>query len=288
LPPALRSRCLEVFFKPLAKTSLQVIIKNAAKKIDAHLTQEALEEISRYSTNGRESVNMVQLAAGIAMVEKSPIIDLRIVQKVVNNGRFSPRSEVKIKDEPLVGVVNGLAVFGANVGTLLEIEASVTKAEVGQGVWMVTGIAEEEQIRGGERTIRRKSMAKGAFENVMTVLRNNFGIIGKDFDIHINFPGGIPVDGPSAGISMATVVYSAIHQKKIDNLVAMTGEISVHGKVKPVGGIISKIEAARGGGIKTVLIPQENWLSIFDGLSDINIVPVSELQQVLDLAVLKE
>ncbi len=288
LPPALRSRCLEIFFRPLEKQSIRTITKNAAKKINLQLKEEALEEICRYATNGRESVNMVQLSAGIAMVEKKPSIDLATVQKVINNGRFSPRMEVKIKNEAMVGIVNGLAVYGAGVGTLLEVEASVIPVDCGQGTWTVTGVVEEEQMGGADHTYRRKSMAKGAVDNVMTVLRSKFGIKCKDYDIHVNFPGGIPVDGPSAGISMATAVFSAVKRKKVDNLLAMTGEISVQGKVRPVGGVMSKVEAARSGGIKRVLIPEENWLNIFASLEDIEIIPVSDLQQVIEMALVAD
>jgi Lon-like ATP-dependent protease len=68
----------------------------------------------------------------------------------------------------------------------------------------------------------------------------------------------------------------------------MTGEISVHGKVKPVGGVISKIEAARNAGIKKVLIPQENWLNSFGGNTDIQVAPVRDLNEVLQFALIKE
>jgi len=92
------------------------------------------------------------------------------------------------------------------------------------------------------------------------------------------------VDGPSAGIGMATAIYSSITQQPVDNLLAMTGELSVQGKVKPVGGIISKIEAARRTGLKRVIIPADNWMATLDGIKDIEIIAVKELDQVLSLA----
>jgi len=288
LPPALRSRCMEIFFKPLGHKSIKDITRNAAQKINLLLEEDALEEITRHAGNGREAVNIVQLAAGIAQVEMVPTINQRIVQKVINNGHLSARSEIKIKDTPLVGVVNGLAVYGANVGTLIEVEASVILAEKGRGSWTVTGVVEEEEVGTGGKTLRRKSMALGAVENVMTVLKANFGLNIHDFDIHINFPGGTPVDGPSAGVSIATAIYSALNNVKVNNLVAMTGEISVYGLVKPVGGVISKVEAARSAGIKRVLIPQENWLNIFSSITDIQVAPVRNLNEVLQFALMKE
>jgi Lon-like ATP-dependent protease len=94
LPPALRSRCLEVFFSPLDKEDLKTIAKNAANKISFQITPEALEYITCYAGNGREVVNMVQLAAGIAQVNNSTTINKALIEKVVNNGRFTPSSSI--------------------------------------------------------------------------------------------------------------------------------------------------------------------------------------------------
>lgn len=288
LPPAIRSRCLEIFFKPLGKEAISQITANAAQKISFTLQKEALEEICKYADNGREAVNIVQLAAGMAQVDHKEQIDQGIIQKVINNGRFSPRLDIKPKDLPLIGSVNGLAVMGANVGTLIEVEASVIPVDEGQGKWTVTGVIEEEQIGSGDRSYRRKSMAKGAVDNVMTVLKANCGLSIRNYDIHINFPGGVPVDGPSAGVSMATAVYSALKQTPVDNLMAMTGEVSVHGRVKPVGGVMAKVEAARNAGIKKVLIPQDNWLSIYDSFPGVEVIAVKDIQEVFDLALIKQ
>ncbi|MDD3022457.1 MAG: ATP-dependent protease LonB [Syntrophomonadaceae bacterium] len=286
LPPALRSRCLEIFFKPLQKNEIRSIILTAVKKIKYEMDDNALDEISRYASNGREAVNIVQLAAGMAQMESLSRIDLRLVDKVLNNGHFSPRAEVKMKEKPVIGVVNGLAVSGANLGTLLEVESACIPVEAGKGGWTVTGVVEEEEFTGHDRKFTRKSMAKGAVENVLTVLRANYNLNIADYDIHLNFPGGIPVDGPSAGVSMATSIYSNLNNKLVDNMVAMTGEISVHGNVKPVGGVMSKIEAARRAGIKKVIIPADNWLEIFKSFPDISIIPVHELDEVFNHALL--
>lgn len=284
LPPALRSRCLEVFFSPLDKEDIRTIANNAASKIMCQLTPEALEDITRYASNGREAVNMIQLAAGIAQVQKSSNITKSLIEKVVNNGRFTPRPEVKPCKQPLVGTVNGLAVYGANVGTLIEVEAASIPVASGKGKWTVTGVVDEEQMGGNDRKFTRKSMARGAVENVLTVLRSQYQLNIDDYDIHLNFPGGIPVDGPSAGISMATAIYSSVLGRAVDNTMAMTGEVSVHGKIKPVGGVMSKVDAARKVGIKKVFIPGENWLDIFAQYQDIDIVPIREVGEVLDNA----
>ncbi len=281
LPPALRSRCMEVFFKPLEKGDIETITRNAASKIKFLMEEESLQEIGRHASNGREAVNIVQLAAGIAQMDKSDRIQIKHVEKVLNNGRFSPRSEVKPKDKPCIASVNGLAVHGANQGTLIEVEAKSIKVDPGTGRWTITGVIEEEQFGAKDRRLTRKSMAKGALETVFTVLRSRYGINLYNYDIHINFPGGVPVDGPSAGVSMATAIYSSICELPVDNLLAMTGELSVHGTVKPVGGVISKVEAARKAGIKKVLIPAENWLKIFESYTELNIYPIKDIEQVI-------
>jgi Lon-like ATP-dependent protease len=284
LPPALRSRCMEVFFSPLDKSDIRTIASNAAEKIMCQLTPGALDYITRYANNGREAVNIIQLAAGIAQVQQSNSITRSIIEKVVNNGRFSPRLEVKPGKQPMVGSVNGLAVYGANVGTLIEVEAASIPVARGKGKWTVTGVVDEEQVGGNERRFTRKSMARGAVENVLTVLRSRYQLNIDDYDIHLNFPGGIPVDGPSAGVSMATAVYSSLIGRPVDNTIAMTGEVSVHGKIKPVGGIVSKVDAARKAGIKKVFIPDENWLDIFTEYHDIDIIPIKDIDEVLENA----
>ena len=104
--------------------------------------------------------------------------------------------------------------------------------------------------------------------------------------MHVNFPGGIPIDGPSAGITIAAAIYSAVYNTPIDNTVAMTGEISLHGLVKPMGGVSAKIAAARQAGAEKILIPKENWQESYKKF-DIEIVAVENLQQVLENSLIK-
>jgi Lon-like ATP-dependent protease len=112
------------------------------------------------------------------------------------------------------------------------------------------------------------------------------GIKPTDYDIHINFPGGIPIDGPSAGIAMAAGIFSAIHKIPIDNKVAMTGEISLNGLVKPIGGVIPKIKAAKHSGAQKVIIPYDNKQSILKQIDGITIITVKTFQEVLDAALI--
>lgn len=279
IPPAIRSRCLEVFFRELEKDELKTVAKTAAAKIGKNISEE-LDFLTSYTRNGREAVNMIQIAAGMAVTENRKDITIEDIEWVIHSSQLTPKHEQKIGVEPQVGIVNGLAVYGPNSGSLLEIEVSVTAAQ-DKGSINITGIAEEESIGSQSKSIRRKSMAKGSVENVLTVLRT-MGMKPSDYDIHINFPGGIPIDGPSAGIAMAAGIFSAIHKIPIDNTVAMTGEISLNGLVKPIGGVIPKIKAAKQSGAKKVIIPYENQQAILKQIDGIEIIAVKTFQEVLD------
>ncbi|HHV43594.1 MAG TPA: ATP-dependent protease LonB [Firmicutes bacterium] len=288
IPPAIRSRCLEVFFRPLLPEEIKRIAEQAAKKIGFSLQEGVLDILKNYANNGREAVNMIQLAAGIAQTESRRKIEQRDMEWVIASGQYNPRPKATIPQSPEVGIVNGLAVYGPNMGAILEIEATATPAAPGGGELVITGVVEEEELDGGGHRMRRKSMAKGSVENVITVLRNALGVEPKDYNLHVNFPGGTPVDGPSAGVAIVCAIYSAITNQKIDNTVAMTGEVSIHGKVKPVGGIVAKVEAARVAGVKRVVIPAENWQDLFASCDDIEVIPVTDISEVLNIALYRK
>ena len=287
LPPALRSRCLEVFFRQLHPDEVALIAKNAARKVEFAIEDEAVDVVKRYATNGREAVNMVQIAAGIVQSEGRQTITKADIEWVVNSGHYSPRPEKTVPAEPQVGFVNGLAVYGPNMATLIEVEASAIPTDAGKGRLTVTGIMDEEEMGGPGVTLRRRSMARSSLDNVLTVLRRDLALRPQDFDIHVNFPGGVPIDGPSAGITMVTAIYSAVTGFPVDNRVAMTGEVSIRGLVKPVGGIVAKVEAARLAGARKVIIPKENWQDAFGALTEegVEVVPVTHIQEVIAQAV---
>ncbi|MEH7176409.1 ATP-dependent protease LonB [Neobacillus vireti] len=282
IPPAIRSRCMEVFFRELTQEEIIQVGKKAAEKVNLDISEVGLDILSTYARNGREAVNMVQIAAGLAITDERNFIKDEDLEWVAHSSQLSPRMERKINDDSRVGLVNGLAVYGPNTGALLEIEVTVIPAK-DKGSINITGIVDEESIGGQGKSIRRKSMARGSIENVITVLRS-MGVPADDFDIHVNFPGGVPIDGPSAGIAMATGIYSAIYKIPIDNKVAMTGEISIHGNVKPIGGVYPKVKAARKAGATTVIIPEENVQSILNEITGIRLVPVTHLSEVFDVA----
>jgi Lon-like ATP-dependent protease len=283
--PALRSRCVEIFFKPLLPDELKRIALNAVEKVEMKIEKKALEMVSEYSNNGRDAVNLIQLAYGIVLNEKRDKVRLGDVEWVIENGQYSPKIEKKINEKPQIGYVNGLAIYGANIGTIMEIEASAIKIKNNDGKLKVTGIVEEEEIKNGNNKIIRKSNARCSVENVITMLERKFNINCNEYNIHVNFPGGAPVDGPSAGISMATAIYSAIKGVYVDNRIAMTGEISLYGKVKPVGGVDAKIAAAIKAGAKIIIIPRENWQDKFNRINGVKIKPVDSINEVFDLSI---
>ncbi|QCX33074.1 ATP-dependent protease LonB [Caloramator sp. E03] len=287
IPPAIRSRCVEIFFRELTSDEIKIIAQNGARKGGFVIDDVAANRVSKFATNGRDAINIVQLAGGIAINENRNNITLEDVEWVIESGHYNPRPDKRIEKEPQVGYVNGLAVYGPNMGILLEIEATVIPLDNSNGRVIVTGIVDEEETGTLERKFRRKSTSRGSVDNVLTVIRKYLDVDPRKYDIHINFPGGIPIDGPSAGIAITTAIYSAIKNIPVDNAIAMTGEISIRGFVKPIGGVISKIEAARKAGAKKVVIPKDNYQESFKDM-DIDVIPVTRIEEVINLALIKD
>lgn len=284
--PAIRSRCVEVFFRGLQPNEIREIAQKAISKVGLNTYDKGLNLISRFCNNGREVVNLIQLCSGIAINEERDYITEDDIKWVIENGQYTEIQEKKISDRPEVGVVNGLAVHGANIGMLMEIEATAKKIEGRAGELKISGIIEEEEITMSNRKVKRKSTAFSSIQNVLTALNNIYDLKCDKYDIHINIPGGIPVDGPSAGIAIATAVYSAILELPIDNKVAMTGEISLLGTVNPIGGVNAKILAAQKAGANRVIIPADNWNESFLNYEGIDVIKVSNIKEVLDVCIL--
>ncbi len=285
LPPALRSRCVEVFFRPLRRKEVLEIAEGAARKIALQFADGALDVVADFAQNGREAVNIVQIAASLVFTENRLRIERGDVEWVVNAGQYSPRHERQMPDEAKVGVAMGLAVVGPNVGTILEIEATARRVRHGRGRLRVTGMVEEEEIGGRGRTLRRKSMGRSSVENVLTLLQPLVDQDLQDYDLHVNLPGGMPVDGPSAGVTIAAAIYSAVVGRPIDHRLAMTGELSIHGGVRPVGGVPAKVQAAVDAGARRVLVPKDNDQERLHALG-IEVIPVSRFSEVLEQALL--
>jgi Lon-like ATP-dependent protease len=282
IPSALRSRCVEIYFRPLLPSEISKIAKNAAKRGDIKLDDGIENLIARYAANGRDAVNIIQIAGSISLIEGKSTISQKDVEWVVESGHYNARFDKKVGAGKQVGCVNGLAVYGASQGMIVDIEVSTSITKSRQGVLTVTGIIEQEEVENRGQKLKRTSSARASVENVLTVIKKHLGVEPKDYDIHINFPGGIPIDGPSAGISIAMAVYSSITNLPIDSDIALTGEISIRGKVKPVGGVPAKIEAARIAGVNRVIIPKDNWQANFAELS-VEVIAVDDIMQVLDI-----
>lgn len=280
LPPAIRSRCLEIFFRQLDTDEIIEVARNATDKVQIQLDEDSLRLVGKYAKNGREAINLVQLIGGLLSTENREISHKEDVEWIIHSSRLTPKFEHVIHKIPKVGLVNGLAVYGPDLGALLEIEVSAMEKER-NGVLNVTGIVEEESIGGTGKSLRRKSMARSSVENALTALKKE-GRITREYDIHVNFPGGIPIDGPSAGIAIAIGMYSAITGLIVQNDIALTGEISIYNHVKPVGGVYTKIRAAKKAGVKKVIIPRDNMEERFKEMKGIEIIPVVHFDDVIE------
>ena len=183
------------------------------------------------------------------------------------------------KDDP--GIVRGLAWTSVG-GDTLQIEVNVMP---GEGEILLTGQLGDvmkESARAGITYIRSVSNRRGVPEDFF-----------KKHDIHIHIPeGAVPKDGPSAGITMATAMMSAVTGRKVRADLAMTGEITLRGRVLPIGGLKEKLLAAKNAGIKTVLVPKENETDVAEISSEITkgleILPVSHMDEVLNVALVSE
>ena len=178
---------------------------------------------------------------------------------------------------PEVGIVRGLAWTSVG-GDTLQIEVNVMP---GKGEIMLTGQLGDvmkESARAGISYIRSVSKKYAIAEDFF-----------EKHDIHVHIPeGAVPKDGPSAGITMATAMLSAVTGKKVRADLAMTGEITLRGRVLPIGGLKEKLLAAKNAGIQTVLIPKENTADVEELSSEITkgleIIPVEKMEEVLKKA----
>ena len=276
LPPALRSRCMEIFFRALNPEEIARVAYEAAERSGFAMNKDTSLLAGQYASCGRDAVNMVQMASGVAQLEGRKEIRQADMEWVIESGHYARQPGRQASRENRVGRVHGLAVSGSHQGAIMEIEAV---ASPGTGRVRVTGIVEEEELGGGSHTLRRKSTAHASAENVMTLLRR-LGYADRRMDVHINFPGGAPVDGPSAGVAMAVAAVSALTGRPVDGSAAVTGEIGVQGTVLPVGGVPAKVDAARLAGLTRVFIPRDNALERFRD-AGISVLPLDTVQDAL-------
>ena len=124
-------------------------------------------------------------------------------------------------------------------------------------------------------------MARDAVFNATAVIRELTGEDLRNYDVHVNVVGGAKIDGPSAGLATTLAIYSALKRQPLRQDVAVTGEISIQGKVKPVGGIYEKIFGAKQVEVRKVLIPLENMTDVPQSLQGIEVVGVSTIEEAM-------
>ena len=273
-------------------------LKDGELRIDA----EAIRDIVRYYTREsgvrslerelakicRKVVKEIALAGPVKKTKpakktkssKSPAlkkVDSANLDRYLGVRRFDfGRAE----EQSEIGLVTGLAWTEVG-GELLQIEATLMP---GKGQLILTGQlgdVMQESVKAAYTVVRARSLQLG-----LDVDFHN------KFDTHVHVPeGATPKDGPSAGIAMVTALVSALSKVPVRADVAMTGEITLRGRVLPIGGLKEKLLAALRGGIRTVLIPEENRKDLADipenVTRDLEIVPVKWIDQVLDIALVK-
>ena len=267
--PALRSRCAEIYFEPLTPKHIEEIVQNAAKKLKVEVAEEVVRLISEYTTEGRKAINILADAYSLALSRTKEGEDVKIskadIYEVAQVSRLYQFVTKKASKKPEVGHVFGLGVAGF-LGSVIEIEAVVFPAEEkGKG-----------QVRFNETA---GSMAKDSVFNAASVLRRLTGKSIHDYDVHINVVGGGNIDGPSAGTALLAALVSAVTHTPLRQDVAVTGEISLAGRVRPVGGVFEKAYGAKQAGIRTLVIPKENDKDIPEGHLGLDIHAVETAEE---------
>jgi ATP-dependent Lon protease len=274
--PALRSRCTEVYFEPLSSMNIKQIVENAAKKINVQLEKGVSELISRYTIEGRRAINILSDVYGYVLYNNdeenaNEVIKITIedLKQIIAVSRLIPFEEINIQSKYEIGHIYGLGVSGY-IGSSIEIETSVFQAkEKGRGIVRFNDTA--------------GSMAKDSVFNAASVIRKLTDKDINDYDIHVNVIGGGKIDGPSAGAAITVCIISALLNKPLKQDIAITGEISLRGNIKPVGGIFEKIYGARRNGIKLVIVPEDNLKEVPSGIEDIEVKSVKNIEELMNL-----
>ena len=257
----------------LTKKSVRFTDKALAKIIDGYTMEAGVRELERMIAAVLRKVVRKNYTVDGVNIEKQIVITDKNLSEYLGKVKFI-KEKASRKNE--VGIVRGLAWTAAG-GDTLEIEVNVL------------GGKPELILTGNMGDVMRES-AQIALSYVRSVVRKNQ--IFEENAIHIHIPeGAVPKDGPSAGITMATAIYSAVTGKPVDASTAMTGEVTLRGRVMPIGGLKEKLLAAKTAGLKRVLVPLENKSDVEELEEEIvqglEIVYVSDMKEVLKLAIVK-
>ncbi|MEW8977827.1 MAG: Lon family ATP-dependent protease [Symbiobacterium sp.] len=277
IDPALRSRCAEVFFEPLVPADIVQIVEQAAQRLGVKLEPGVAGIVADYTIEGRKAVGILADAYGLALYQASeagqadaPLtITQEHVYEVIQASRLSPNVLKKASSTAEVGRIFGLGVLGY-VGSVLEIEAVAFPAhEKGKGVLRINDTA--------------GSMTKDSLFNAAAVVRRVTGEDLSNWDVHVNVVGGGRIDGPSAGTAIYLAMISAIQGRPIRQDVAITGEVSIRGAVRAIGGVYEKIYGARQAGMKRIVLPEENRKDVPQGVTGIEICFASTIEEAMAL-----
>lgn len=269
IPMAIRSRCSEVFFEPLTTSDICQIVEQAAERIGLTLGDGVAAKISRYTVEGRKAVQILTDVYGLlSSQDREPLVTQEVLDTSIRLNRLTDAITVTAGDEPEIGHIFGIGVAGF-LGTCLELEATVFAArESGKGAWRFNEAA--------------GNMARDSVFNAGSVVRKLLNKDLADYDVHVNVVGGGKIDGPSAGLAVTLALYSALAEKPIRADMAVTGEVSIRGKVKPVGGIPEKLYGAMQAGMRLVLVPWDNRAEIPPDLpEELKIVPVRSVEEAI-------
>lgn len=273
ISPAFRSRCMEIFFEPLTAPQIEEIVHKSAAKLGIDIEPEVAATIGSYTHDGRGANKVLVDAYALALNQEVSPSDqpLKVrgshVYEAIQNSRLTPPVFARASETAEVGKIFGVGAHGYQ-GGLIELEAVVFDAEIpGQGGMRFNDTA--------------GSMTRDSVHNASSVLRQETGKNLKDYDIHINVVGGGKVDGPSAGAAIYLALLSAIHNRPIRQDVAVTGELSIRGQVKPVGALSEKIYGARRAGIRKILIPADNLGDVPVQVKDLEVVPIQNIREAL-------
>ncbi len=269
ISPAFRSRCMEVYFEPLTPGHIEEIVANSAYRLGINIAPEVGQIISQYCHDGRAANKILLDAYGLTMnIGQRLQVERDHVYEAIQNSRLAPAIKNHASDEPEVGRIYGIGLSGY-VGSLIELEAIAFPA-----------VGEEGRIRFNDTA---GSMTKDSVANAAAVFRKENGHSLGEYDVHINIIGGGKVDGPSAGAAIFLAITSAVFNRPVLQDVAISGELSIQGRIKPVGGIYQKIIGAQKAGIRTVLIPYANQPDIPVGVKGIDIIPIKHIQEAYPL-----
>ena len=250
-------------------------------------TDEAVEAMINNYTAEAGVRRLEQVIASVCrksvlLLEKNALkrvtVTRELLAELLGPGKYKKE---ELMTENTVGVVNGLAWTRVG-GEILQVEAVTMEGEGKIETTGSLGDVMKESARAAYSYLRSKKEKYGISQDAF-----------KKNDIHIHVPqGAVPKDGPSAGVTISTALYSALTGKAVDRTVAMTGEVTLTGRVLPIGGLREKSMAAYMAGIKKVIIPKDNYADLWEIDSvvkeNVEFIPVSTVDEVLSVAIVNE